>query len=596
MTDLQRPIRQARRRLWLNRWLQMLGWALTGAAGFFVLAVLAQRSLVLIEEPSVFLGIAAGALTGSALIASVIWLAVTGESRNEAAVRLDEAAGLKERLSSGLYCASLTDPFAQAVVADARRITKDLQAGRHLPIQFPRSSNYAAGSLLAALLTLWLFPTLDLMGSQSQRAQQRQQADALNKSQVHVKAVLQETLTEISDKNPTLKEELENLEPIQAAPLQTPLDVRRQALKKVEKVGEQLDKKRNSSKLAQVNEFKKMMRALTNQPKNNSPTSKLSQALAKGDMKSAQDALTAMQKQLAANPQNEELKQQLKQLANKLNQIAQNDKKLRDKLSEAGLSKEELEKALKNLKNKDFEAVAKQLANKGLSAQQINQTMQLLKKRCRACSSAGCLASSLMQAANSGSMAVLSNAAQQLSALQNMELQLMQLEAAMNELDSAKEQLTLVCKNCNGTGMCNGNCCSVCQGSGMCNKTGRSMCKGTGRGGRGAGMGHTQGSTITPSTSPYQTVTRRDSVKEGAGQIIMQRFVNGEQFKGEVSREFAETVISAQRDATDAIAREQIPRLYHSSIQKYFTRSQRSLPDDKDHTDNKAQQQDQPGG
>lgn len=581
MTELERPVRQARRRLWLNRWLRALGWTLTVAAVLFVkLVVLAMRSLVFIDESLAVLLIMAAVLFGVALIASVIWLAVTRESLSEAAVRLDEAAGLKERLSSGLYSTSLSDPFARAVVADAQRASQGLQARRHLPILLPRSAHYAAVSCVAALLVFWLFPTLDLTGSQNQRDRQRQHKDVLNKSDTHVKAILQETLSEIREKNPSLKEELDGLEPLQTAQLQTPLDMRREALKKVEKIGEQLDQKRNSSELAKVAEFKKMMRSLATQPQQNSAVSKLTQALANGDLKSAQAALAAIQQQMAQTPGDENLKKQLEQLANRLNQIAQNDQKLRDKLSAAGLNKEEIEKALKNLKNKNFQAVAQQLAQKGLSVKQVNQTMQLLKKRCQACSSAGSLSSCLSMAAGGGNLAALSDAGQQLSDLQSMELQLMQLDAAMNELDDAKNQLSLVCKNCNGTGMCNGQGCSVCQGCGMCQ--GQGLCQGAGRGGRGAGMGHTQSSTLNPSTAPYQTVTRQSPVQIGPGQMIMQRFVNGEQYKGEVSRDFVEAAISAKRDATDAISREQIPRLYHSSIQKYFTRSQRELPTDAD--------------
>ena len=62
------------------------------------------------------------------------------------------------------------------------------------------------------------------------------------------------------------------------------------------------------------------------------------------------------------------------------------------------------------------------------------------------------------------------------------------------------------------------------------------------------------------------------------GSINSQRFVSGEQYKGEVLQEFVEAAISAQRDATDAVTREQVPRMYHSSVRNYFTRTGGDLP------------------
>jgi len=296
MTDLERPVRQARHRLWFNRWLSALGWTLTGAAVLFVLMVVAQRSWVPVEEAPIYFLIAAASLAAAALFAAVIWLVATRETREAAAVRLDGAAGLKERLSSGLYCTSLSDPFAQAVVADAQRASQGLQPKRHLPVRLPRSANYASGSLLVALLALWLFPTLDLAGHQSQKKQQRQREDAVARSEVYVKKILQDTISDIRRKNPALKDELDGLGPLQTAQLESPLDVRRQAFKKVEKISEQLDKKRTSSELAKVAEFKKMMRQLAAQAKSRSPVGQLSQALAKGDFKSAQAAVAAIKK------------------------------------------------------------------------------------------------------------------------------------------------------------------------------------------------------------------------------------------------------------------------------------------------------------
>ncbi len=600
MTELQKPVRQACRRLWFNRYLRVLGWSLAGAAGLFAVLVLAQRLLGLFEEPAFALCISAACLSGLAFLAALVWMWATRESLDVAAARLDEAAGLKERLSTGLYCASQgesSDPFAQAVVADARRLAASVTPGLYLPVRFPRSGNYAGVSVLAALLVLWLVPALDLSGAQEQKKQERQRNEAVERAQAQVRPILQQTLQKISEKNPDLQADLEGLEPLQNAQLQqSPLDVRRDALKKVEQIGEKLQSKRDSAELAKVDEFKKMMRRLAAEKQSNSAVGQLAESLAKGDFKSAQAAVAALQKQLSKTPatpqeqqQADELKKQLQQLSDKIEQLAANDRKVQEKLRDSGLDKEELKKALENLKNKDYDAVAKQLADKGLSQEQVNKVMQEVQKRCQACSSASQLASKLGSAAKSGGgkagaqsgqsdLSGLSEAGDQLSQLESMEQELKELESAMSQLDAAKGQLGGACKMCNGTGQCNGKPCPGCQGSGMCQGMGQGR-QGMGRGsGMGADPGQGEGNIAPSQVTDFRLQNERTPVKTGKGSIVSQQFVDGEQFKGEVSEAFREAAISAQREVTDAVNREEIPRQYQSSVREYFTRSTRGIP------------------
>lgn len=605
MTALQKPVYQARRRLWLNRWLWALGWTFTGAAGLFAVLVLVQRAFSPFREGGLVLGAAAIGLAALSVLVALFWMWATRESLDVAAARLDDAAGLKERLSTGLYCASLSgssDPFAQAVVADARRVAASVTPSLHLPIRFPRSGNYAGVGLVAALLILWVFPTLDLVGAQQQKRQEEQKSDAVQRTEAQVRPVIQQTLEKIRDQNPALKDDLDALAPLQtAAQPQTPLDVRRDALKKIEQLGEKLESKRNSAELAKVDEFKRMLRRLAAEEKSNSAVGQLAQSLAKGDFKSAQAAIAALQKELSRTPatpqeqqQAEDLKKQLKQLSEKIDQIAANDRKLEEKLRDAGLSQEELKKALENLKKEDFQAVAKQLADKGLSQEQVNKAMQEIQKRCQACSSASKLASKLGSAGKAGGgqgaaqqgqsdLSGLSEAGEQLSQMEAMDQQLKELDSALAELDSAKNQLGGACKACNGTGQCNGKACGACNGTGMC-QGGQGMGQGRQGMGRGSGMGQNPGQGeggVAPSQeTAFNLRNERTPVKTGQGSIVSQQFVDGEQFKGEVSKEFREAAMSAQRQVTDAVAREEIPRQYQGSVKEYFTRSTRGLQGD----------------
>ena len=99
MTQLERQIDAAKRRLWLNRWLGTTCWAIAIAATSFAFVVLIQR---LYDAPVPLLGIG-GAMLAGAVIASTVWLVVKREDAPAAAAALDEAAGLRERLSSGWF-------------------------------------------------------------------------------------------------------------------------------------------------------------------------------------------------------------------------------------------------------------------------------------------------------------------------------------------------------------------------------------------------------------------------------------------------------------------------------------------------------------
>lgn len=586
MTELQKTAKQAQRRLWLNRWLAGLGWSLAAAAGLFILAVAIERTLIAGEGTGRFFGRLALGLAGLALVASLIWVALTRDSLARAAARLDLAAGLKERISSGLYCEKASDPFARAVVADATRASRGISGRDQLPVQIPPSAPYAGGTLVIALLFFWLFPTLDLAGKQEQRQQEEQQRQLVERSRAIVQPVLKRQVQQLRDKHPALRKELEELEPLKDARLEKPRDVLREPIKQINKVGEKLDRRRNTVELAKIEEFKKLARRLAAHQQSKSPVGQLAKALASGDFKSAQDVLEAIQAKLTKTPQTEEeskqaeeLRKQLERLSAKLEQAARSNRKNREDLAQAGLTDQEIKQAIKNLRDRDLQAVEKMLADKGLSQEQINKLMQQMKKRCAACSMASKLAQNLGQAAqgrggagqlSQSAMAGLSAAGAQLSDMESLEQELNQLNSAVSDLQAMKDQLGQGCPACGGTGMKDGLPCGMCQGTGL-------GCRGPGMGKLGQG----QGNIAPEQATRFKTVRERTRVNTLPGTIIDMQFVNGQQFSGPVSDEFVEAAIARQREVQDAIAREQLPRVYHKSLQRYFDHSLDDLPADK---------------
>ena len=115
MNAIERQVVKAQRRLWLNRWLWQWGWCLFIASGIWLTAWLVDRLFLPGRVPKGWTALAA---FGLSLVASAVWLWRTRERPLAAATVLDEAAGLRERVSSGLCVQSQTaDPFARVLAA-----------------------------------------------------------------------------------------------------------------------------------------------------------------------------------------------------------------------------------------------------------------------------------------------------------------------------------------------------------------------------------------------------------------------------------------------------------------------------------------------
>ena len=138
MSGMERQIRATQRRLWANSWFDLTCRSLTGAAGAFAAAVVFDR-LYGLEWP---LGWIALGLVGLAVAVGTVWTGLTRASGELAAAALDEAAGLRERVSTGLYCQTgpeglQGDPFARAVVDDAERVSGLVTVRMHGPLRAP---------------------------------------------------------------------------------------------------------------------------------------------------------------------------------------------------------------------------------------------------------------------------------------------------------------------------------------------------------------------------------------------------------------------------------------------------------------------------
>lgn len=569
MTILERQVQRAQRQLWVNRGLERFAWCMAGAIGAFALLVLVQRLWGLA------LPVWWGALTFgvAALSVSLWWTAMTRDSIQRAAVALDDAANLRERISTGMYCRQVSDPFAQAVVDDAERVGGSLTVRVHLPVRIPRTFGHCAALMILSALLFLITPGV-LRRDQAKATtgvadQVQQQARVVVKERL---AALPETLSEV----PTLKDLKSELQRMGNEPLtrtDAPGDVRHEALKTVDRMSELVRQRRADSKYESTEELRRMMRGLQIPRETNDPTQKLTQALSRSDFQTAREEIKALQEQLATlkSEQDKELAErlgkQLAELAKQLDKVSRNEE-LAQKLQQAGVKKEDLERMLERLTKKDIEDLQKKLQDSGMNQQQISKLAEKLQQCQQAGSQAQQLANAMKQAAQGaggGQMGEaidgLSTANEQLDSLEQLQQEMQQLDSTLSGLQGERDQMEKSCSTCNGTGQSGGKACGQCGGSGMQ----------PGKGGMGQRMGRGTGGLAPEEQTAVAFKTERTPVHTGKGAIIGQFQVDGEQLKGDVTTEFVEVVTAAERVASDAVDRDRVPRQYQRSIKEYFS-------------------------
>ena len=94
-------------------------------------------------------------------------------------------------------------------------------------------------------------------------------------------------------------------------------------------------------------------------------------------------------------------------------------------------------------------------------------------------------------------------------------------------------------------------------------------------------MGQGRGGRAGEEKTDVAFKTERGKVHTGKGAIVGQFLVDGEQVKGEMKSNLVEVVSAAEREASDRINRDRIPRQYHKAVKAYFSNIQRSVKDGK---------------
>lgn len=583
MTVIQRQVRSAKHRLWLNRWLRLWGWWLLAATLAWTVAWLVDR-LFAFHLPMAWSAL--GGLAAS-LAGSVLCLVVTREHDPVAAAALDQAAGLKERVSTGLHVwNSSDDPFALAVVADAQHAVTGLSARKFIPLRWPRSLSFSAAILFIALVSLTL-PEFDVLRKKEARAANEAQLAALNRVR-SVVAKPVSALQKIAESNPDPEIDKE-IKAMQDALKKDgdPNVVRREAAKSLDRLEDALKNKADADRFKALGETKKRLKQLGDASDPKGELSKLIEAMSSGDFKEAQEQVKKVQEQLAKHARDPQadpekvarMKKQLEELSNKL-QKASEDKQSEREMKNAGLSENEMKRVLDTLAKKDpqqLEKLAKEMAErlkeKGMTQEQMEKLLNKIQERQQAGKQCQTMAEKMSGAARQlekgdteAAQDQLGEAEQMLSEMEQMEQAMNELEGQMAQLDQARSELNdasdeepqddLQCKQCNGSGFRkDGSPCPHCQGSGQ--------------GGRGRGMGpRDRNDNVQVGFENKKEMTQQGK----GGSIISQQFVKGRPLKNQSETELFDAARAAEIDATDSLDRERIPRAYRRGVRTYFDR------------------------
>jgi hypothetical protein len=542
--ELDKPIGQVFRRMRTQRFLVALVWCLAitllGVAIAFGVEKLAHVSL---PGPAWAPFAIAG---GLALLISTGVALFTGPNRVDAAVAIDRAFHLNERLSSVLTLPEdLKDtPAGQALVADTLRHVSDLDIGSKFGLRLPRKAWVPVLPGLFAL-GLMLVPASWL--------QTKSQAKAAVTKEAETKAIKKETES-LNKSIARKREEMNKAEFPEAEKL----------LAQIEKASEQLAKSPPGEKDKALVELNKLTDAVKDRQKqigdaqqiqrqlqqlkeltSNGPSDQFAKDLAKGDFQKAMKELQKLQDKMLSGQMSEaekkQLKQQLNEMKQKLEQMAnleKRQKQLEEARKNGTLNEEQYQQQMAKLQEQ-----SKELQKMKEMAKQLGQAQQAMEQ-------------GDMQKAADALSQTQSQMAQLAKQLDEMEM----LEGSLADIQDAKNAI-------NGEGMNQlGNRLDgdMGRGDGMGNQVGNGLGRGRGRGDR--------------PEAPDQTASYKTQVKQQIGKGAAIKVGSGPpraQTKGESIVDVQDLTEAGTGLDAEALSNQKVPKAVQKHVTGYFDQFRR---------------------
>lgn len=537
MRELEKPIGRVFRRLRTQRFLAAFVWALAGwlAAATAVLAV--DKLYRPIPGPDWLPFAVAG---GVAVLTALLVAIFTGPSRVDAAVAIDRAFHLNERLSTTLTLPEdlRATPAGKALVTDTLRHVADLDVADRFGLKMPRRAWAPLIPALVAVGVLFI-PAL---------SEKMVKAGQASKSEEKVDPKLVKKQTEIlKDKIAAQRKEMDKAKFAEAEKL----------LAEVEKAANELAKAPPADKDKAMMAMNKLTDAIKDRQKalgspdqmnrqlqnlqqmgKDGPASEFMKDLAKGNFEKAANDLKKLQDKLASGKMTEQEK-----------------KALKDQLGE--LSKQLKQAANMEQRQKQLEQAKK---NGGLTQQQFDQEMAKLQEQKKSLENLQKLANQMAAAQQQMNKGDLKKAAEQLGLSQKQMEEMAQQMQELQSLDSALAELQDAKDGMNGADMPNSFGDSLGQFGGNRRRNG------------GMGLGRGRGQGDRPEAEDdvrlYDTKSKGQLQK---GKAVFEGLASpSTQKKGVSVISGVGEVETAEGNAAAALTGQKVPKSVEKHVQGYF--------------------------
>lgn len=543
--ELDKPIGKVFRRLRLQRFLAAFVW---GLAGTLLLAAVAVGVEKFLHRPLPGPDWAPFAIAGGLSLLMALLIAIlTGPTRVDAAVAIDRAFHLNERISSVLTLpVDLRESAAgQALLSDTLRHVKDLDIGEKFGLRIPRR---AWVPIVPAALAL------GLMFVPAEWTQRRASADRAASKEVDTKVIAEQT----KSLNKSIAQKREQMD-------KTEFPEAEKLLAQIEKATEQLSKTPGAEKDKALVELNKLTDAVKDRQKqigdsqqiqkqlqqlkeltSNGPADEFAKEMAKGDFQKAANELQKIQDKLTSGKMSDQEKKQLRQ------QMAEMQKKL-EQMANLDQRKKQLEEAQKNgtLTKEQFEQQMAKLNEQAKDLQKMKEVANQLAQAQKAMDQGD-----MQKAADALGMSQ-QEISQMAKNLQELEM----LDGSLADLQDAKNAM-------NGEGM--NQLGARLDDGGLGN--GGDMGKGAGNGmGRGRGRGDRP-------EAPDQTATYKTKVSPQVGKGAAIKIGQGPPratTKGESIADVQDTAEGGSAMDAEALSNQKVPKAVQKHVTGYFDQFRR---------------------
>ncbi len=548
MHVVDQQIRVARRRMWVDRFLRVIGWWLFATLSVAAIAILIPKFWAIEPDGPLWLRGWLGFAAIAALAGGSVTTWMTGPVEEEVALEIDKRFGLKERLSSfrAMGETDAASDAGKALGADAQRVAERIDVRTEFPI---RSRWHNALPLIPAAIACLLGMLIpDATRTEVAAANTKQVIQPqVEKSTNALKRKLekQKRLAEqkgLKDAQAALRELEKGVEKLKTSKSED----KKTALVQLNKMATQLQKRRahlgDSQKLKQqLNRLKSLEQG---------PADRLAKSMKMGDLSKAVKELEMLKQKLVkdqlSKKEKEQLAKQLRELSKMLSEAVENQQ----------LAKEELQRQIQKQQQSGDVAKAAELQKKldKLNAQQssMDELAKLAKKMAQ--SSENLSDGDLQKAAEA-----IATMSESMGQMESMMSEMEMLDAAMQQLADAKS--SMVCQQCDGTG------CSMCQG-GM-SPASSMMSKMSGKGSKGDGQGQGDRDEAKTEKNLYDSRIRAQ-VTHGKG--VMTGLVRGTNVPGDALREINAALISADQSNDDPLTGHKLNKQVRDHVREYFDR------------------------